>query len=90
MRTARAESAFFGLNSIILNKYFSVQTFLLFILFWAKLVSTELIAKEVTKESNSPKILDAMKDLASGDDKIIKNAIQELAMSGDSRLEAFF
>ena len=31
-----------------------------------------------------------MKDLASGDDKIIKKAIQELAMSGDSRLEAFF
>jgi urea ABC transporter permease protein UrtB len=73
-----------------LNKYFSVQTFLLFILFWVKLASTELIAKEVTKEPNSPKILDAMKDLASGDNKIIKQAIQELAMSGDSRLEAFF
>jgi urea ABC transporter permease protein UrtB len=73
-----------------LNKYFSVQTFLLFILILAKLVSTELIAKEETKESTSPKILDAMKDLASGDDKIIKKAIQELAMSGDSRLEDFF
>jgi urea ABC transporter permease protein UrtB len=73
-----------------LNKYFSVQIFFLFILFWAKLVSTELIANEETKESTSPKILDAMKDLASGDDKIIKKAIQDLAMSGDSRLEAFF
>jgi urea ABC transporter permease protein UrtB len=90
VRVARAESAFFGLNHIILNKYFSVQTFLLFILILAKLVSTELIAKEETRESTSPKIVDAMKDLASGDDKIIKKAIQELAMSGDSRLEDFF
>ena len=57
---------------------------------WAKLVSIDLNGEKDTKKSISPKIIDAMKDLASGDDKIIKKAIQELAMSGDSRLEAFF
>ena len=31
-----------------------------------------------------------MQDLATGDDKIIRKAIQELAISGDSRLESFF
>jgi len=90
VRTARAESAFFGIDSIILNKYFSVQIFFLFIFIWADLVSVDLIAKEGTKESTSTKILDAMKNLASGEDKIIKKAIQDLAMSGDSRLEGFF
>lgn len=62
----------------------------MFILFCAKLVSFELYGEEGTKKSISPKIIDAMKELASGDDKIIRKAIQELAISGDSKLEVFF
>ena len=90
MRKARAGSAFFGIDQIILNKYFSVQAFFWLILIWVRLISIELNGEENTRQSTSPKIVEAMQNLASGDDKIIRKAIQELAMSGDSRLESFF
>jgi len=90
VRKARAGSAFFGIDQIILNKYFSVQAFFWLILIWVRLISIELNGEENTRQSTSPKIVEAMQNLASGDDKIIRKAIQELAMSGDSRLESFF
>ena len=78
-----------GIDSIILNKKFSVQPFFLLIVFLIGLLSSRLDGSEVLASTTAQKIDRAMKNLANGDDKIIQKAIQDLAMSGESKLESF-
>lgn len=68
-----------------MNQLHSVSLFFFFILSFCALPIVQLSGSD-PKE----KIFEDMKRLASGDNEIVKQAIMDLAKSGDARLESFF
>ena len=74
----------------LLNQFFSVSSFFLFILVFFTGPDGHLCGSENANGLNKDKILEDMKKLASEDKKIVTQAVKDLAKSGDIRLELFF